>query len=520
MNHHLNKSAILKNTLHVGSLTFASRILGLMRDILLARFFGVGAVADAFFTAIRIPNFFRNIFGEGAMSASFVPAFVKSVKDGNKDVTKGLMTISFLFFEGIVLVLYVAVLLKTNIVIKLIAPGFSPEQVAYAIPFLRILFPFLLFISSSALLSGALQSINHFFAPAAGPVLWNIVYIATLALALAFKLPPTVICYGCVLGGIAQSLFNLYFYLKNHFNFGAITRRSYEAFKNVLVKFFPCLFGVSIIELNLFVGTIVASFLPKGSISLLYYGSRFMNIPLGVFAVALSSILLPHFSRIVLYAPRRLNFYLLEVTKFISWVIIPFTFLFMFVSRQLFATILLSRSGTPEQITIAGWILVLYVSGLLFFCLNKILLSVFYSLKDTWATTIATMVSAGVNLTGDIIGMKIWGVYGIAGSAAISGVTLTLISFFLLKKRHQFRFYTGNYFNFLGRYLVQLLIAGLIFITSYLTIESQLMGTRLERFFLHGPGYWLLIGALSGVIMLVVFLTRRRFGIKLYFLNK
>jgi putative peptidoglycan lipid II flippase len=520
MNHHLNKQAILKHTMRVGFLTFLSRIFGLIRDILIARFFGVGAIADAFFTAIRIPNFFRSIFGEGAMSASFVPAFVKTVKDDNKEVTHGLMSISFLFFEGIVLLLYILVLLKTNWVITCIAPGFSQEQVDYAVPFLRILFPFLLFISSSALLSGALQSVNHFFTPALGPVLWNTVYIFSLALALRFQLSPKVVCYGCLMGGLVQALANLYIYFKYNFNFGTITSNVIPVFKNVLGKFLPCLFGVSIVELNLFIGTIVASFLPKGSISLLYYGSRFMNIPLGVFAVALSSILLPHFSRLVLYAPRRLNFYILEVVKLVSWVIIPFTLLFMFTSRQLFATILFSKHGSLEHIEQAGWILVLYLSGLLFFCLNKILLSVFYSLKDTKTTTIVTMISALVNLFGDIIGMTIWGAYGIAGSAAVSGVTLTLLCFLFLKRRHQVRFYSGNYFNFLGRYCVQILIAGVLFIVSYFTIMSYLSTSAWYNFFAHRFGYWGIICPLAGLVFALLFLTRDLFGVNLYFLNK
>lgn len=519
MSLHLNKRAILKNTAQVGGLTLLSRILGIIREGLLVRFFGIGALSDAFIMSFRIPNFFRHVFAEGALSASFVPAFVKTVKENNRQEASGLMTISFLFFEGIILLLYVFVFFKTELVINVIAPGFSQEQIGYAIPFLRVLFPFLLLISSSALFAGALQSVNQFFVPAFGTPLWNMVYISTLVLCLTYNLSPLVLCFGIIFGAFIQFLLHLFFYFKHHFTFGKIDAISIAAFKSVLNKFLPCLFGVSIVELNLFVSGIVASFLPKGSISLLYYGSRFMNIPLGMFAVALSSILLPHFSRVVLFAPKRLNFYILEVTKLVSWVIIPATLFLMFVSENLFRT-LLSSKADATQIAQAKWILILYLIGLIFLCLNKILLSVFYALKDTWSTTIAAMISAFVNLAGDIIGMKLWGAYGIAGANTIAGITMTGLCFFFLHKRHGFRFYVGNYFNFLCRYVMQLIAGAAIFMVAFFTILNHLAVDGWFNFFAFGVGYWMLVTLLGLLLMGLLFMTKRVFSVELYFLNK
>lgn len=519
MSLHLNKRAILKNTAHVGGLTFLSRILGIIREGLCVRFFGIGALSDAFIMSFRIPNFFRHVFAEGALSASFVPAFVKTVKENNRAEANGLMTISFLFFEGIILLLYIFVFFKTEFVINMIAPGFSSEQVGYAIPFLRILFPFLLFVSSSALFAGALQSVNQFFVPAFGTPLWNMVYVGTLLLCLSYSLSPYVVCFGIILGAFVQLCLNLFFYLKHHFTFGKIDAMSIAAFKSVLSKFLPCLFGVSIVELNLFVSGIIASFLPKGSISLLYYGSRFMNIPLGMFAVALSSILLPHFSRVVLFAPKRLNFYLLEVTKLVTWVIIPATLFLMFVSENLFRTLLGSKADII-QIKQAKWILILYLLGLIFLCLNKILLSVFYALKDTWSTTIAAMICALVNLVGDIIGMHFWGAYGIAAANTIAGITMTGLCFFFLHTRHGFRFYAGNYFNFLGRYGIQLLLGCAMFTVTFLIIFNRLASGDWYNFFMFGIGYWVLVIALGLLLMGLMFLSKRFFSVELYFLNK
>jgi len=520
MKHHLHKKSILKNTVKVGGITFISRILGIIREALLAQYFGIGAVSDAFIAAFRIPNFLRHIFAEGAMSASFIPAFVKSVKEDKMDEANGLMTLSFLFFQSIVLLLCGFVFLKTEWVVRFVAPGFNAEQIHYAIPFMRVLFPFLLFISSSALLAGALQSVNHFFVPAFGTPLWNMVYVATLLLCLWYDLPPLVVCSGVIFGAFIQFLLHLLVYFRLKFSFGKVTSGAKKAFKNVLTKFLPCLFGVSIVELNLLIGGQIASFLPKGSVTILHYGSRYMNIPLGMFAVALSSVLLPHFSRVVLYAPKRLSFYLLEVAKFVSWAIIPATFFLMFISQPLFANLLLKGKATDEQLFQAGMVLMIYLSGLLFLCLNKILLSMFYALKDTTATTIAAAISALVNIGGDLIGMYYFGAYGIAAANTIAGITMTIACLIFLKKRHGFLFYIKEYALFLGKYFLQLCLASVIFVLSYQGLFFALAQTAWRDFFMYSYGYWCAVLPLGGLVMLLSFSTRHLFGLKIYFLAR
>lgn len=520
MNHNLNKKSILQKTFQVGSLTFLSRILGIIREMLQVQYFGIGAISDAFITAFKIPNFFRHIFAEGALSASFVPAIVGAVKKEKHEEANGLMTISFIFFEGIIFAMYLFVLFRADLVIHLIAPGFSAEQTAHAIPFLKIMFPFLLFVSSSALLGGALQSVNHFFAPAFAPALWNMVYVSALLIALHLVLPPAFLCVGVLAGGLAWLILHLFFFFRKGFCFGVITSGVIKAFRHVLRKFLPCLFGVSIMEINLFIGGMIASFLPKGSVSLLYYGSRFMNIPLGIFAVALSSILLPHFSRMVLYAPKRLSFYLLEVTKFVTWVILPATLVFLFISHHFFAYILLGEKATPLQLTEATGTLMIYLLGLLFFCLNKILLSLFYSVKDTWATTLTSGASALVNLLGDVIALFTIGIYGIAASTVVAGASMTVLCFYFLAKRHSITFYAGNYLNFLLRYLMQVGLGVVAFYYGFTALQQIFLGSSWERFFLIGMGYWGVVGLLSVAIMGIMFLTRKFFGVRVYFLDR
>lgn len=499
-------------------LTLLSRMLGIMREFLLIRYFGAGAVFDAYIAAFKLPNFFRHIFAEGALSASFVPAIVKTVKQGNKEEANGLMTISFFFFEGLVLLLYGLVLLKTQWLLLLVAPGFSAEQVAYTIPFLRILFSFLFFASSSALLAGALNSVNHFFIPAFATPLWNMIYIMTLLVCLAFKLPYTYLCAGVILGALVQFLAHLAMFFRLGFRFGPIDTGVVAAFKAVLAKFLPCLFGVSITELNLFISLSIASYLPASSMSLLHLASRFAFIPLGMFAVAFSSVILPHFSRLVLYAPKRLNFYVLEVTKLVTWVILPVMFLIIFCSQEFFA-FLLGSKGTPEQIHQGGIILTVYASGLLFLCINKILLSMFYALKDTTATAIASAICAFINIAGDLIGIRYFGAYGIGMANSISALAMTLLCFILLYKRHNLKFYVGAYTAFAVRYVAQFAVVAALFAASFFTFQKYAATTWLASFFAQGLGFWMITGSLAAACMFLLYATRRICNIDVYFLK-
>ena len=250
MKNQLYKKTILRKTFQFGGLTFISRILGIVREMLQVRLLGLKGISDAFITAYRIPNSLRKVFAEGALSAATVPTFVKIVKkDGPKRASR-LMSATFLFFEGIVFLLCILVYLYPHAAISVIAAGFSPEQYAYAVPFLRILFPFIFFISSSALLSGALQSVNHFFMPAFAPALLNVFYISGLSVCLYFKWSLTFLCWAIICGGAVQFLLHLVFYFSYNFSFQKVNKEAWQDFRKVLAKFINCLFAVSAMEIN------------------------------------------------------------------------------------------------------------------------------------------------------------------------------------------------------------------------------------------------------------------------------
>ncbi len=520
MSYNLSKQSILKKTAQISTFTFLSRLLGVIREMLLVRYFGIGVLSDAFITAFRIPNFFRHIFAEGALSASFVPTIVAALKNNDRESAQGLMTLSFIFFEGVVLALYCIVFAFTWYIVRLIAPGFSETQIAHTIPFLRIMFPLLMLVSSSALFAGALQAVNHFFAPASSPAILNIVFVATIYIALMLNLPPAFVACGVLFGGIATFLVHAFCFMKEGFVLGEITQGSKDLFRQVMSSFLPCLLGVSVVELNLFVSGMIASYLPPGSISLLYYGSRFLNIPVGIFAVAFSNTMLPHFSRIVLYARSRFNFYLLEVTMFVTWVIIPVAFFLMFVAQNFFVVFLATKKVSPEKVMVVTSLFNIYMIGLLFICINKLLLSMLYSLKDTRSATIAAGISAGCNMTGDIIALYFFGAYGFAAANGVAAIILTGICLLFLAKKHDIVLDVKRYFSFLIRYIIQLALAACIFYAGYYTITGYMVPDNWRVFCTDGFGFWPVSLSCGLVSFFFLWVTRELFGIQLYFLGK
>jgi putative peptidoglycan lipid II flippase len=370
---------ILKKTIQVAGSTLLSRFFGILREVLMVRYLGASGLSDAFLTAFKIPNSLRKIFAEGALSAAFVPTVVSTMHRESKSSVAGLMSLALLVFEGMVVALCAVIMIYAPQVIRFIAPGFSEQQVLDAIPILHIVMPFIFFISSSALLAGALHAVGHFFIPAIAPVVINIIFIIGLCVCMAFNLPVTYFCWFILFSGCVHLALHVAIYFRLHFFFGKITRNDVTIFARVMGKFLLCLPSVSLMELALFIDTSFASFLPAGSISLIFYANRFMGIPLGVFAVAFSTILLPHFSRIHARNPKRLHFYLLESAQFIFWVTIPVALVMAFFSQDIFTTIFLSKKFTLAQAQEAGTILVAFLAGLFFFSFNKVILNIFYA---------------------------------------------------------------------------------------------------------------------------------------------
>lgn len=516
----MSKQAIRKNTMQIAALTLLSRGFGIFRELLMVRYLGVSGLSDAFLTAYKIPNLLRKAFAEGALSAAFIPTVVQTVRKDGPASIGSMMTLGFILFEGLVLCIVFIVMLFADTLLHYIVPGFTEAQIQVCVPMLRVLMPFIFFISSSALLAGPLQAVNHFFVPAFGPILLNIVFIIGLLICLLFDLPVLIFCWFVIAGGFLLLLSHLIAYIKLHFKFGAIRKKDVKQFGSILVKFLLCLPAVSIMEVNSFIDTSFASYLVEGSISLINYANRFVGIPLGVFAVAFSTTLLPHVSRVSSYAPKRLHYYLLESTKMVLWVTLPVVLLMWLMSNQIFLTFL-PKQVSAAQIHEAATILKVFLIGLFFFSINKILLNMFYALHMTWIPGVISVFATGINILFNWLFLDSLQTVGLAWATVISAIVQTVLFLVVLRYWYKFALYPRALGSFALRYGAQLALATLMFMGAYNLILF---------WFAHLPAWWhaLLIDSvlfwfwlapLAGLFFAVIYFTRRLFGIHMYFMD-
>jgi len=400
--------------------------------------------------------------------------------------------------------------------------GKPVAQITYAIRYLRILLAFIVFLSSSALLVGALQAVNHFFIPAFAPVLLNIVFIGALSICLAFGLSVDYLCYFILFGGFVQFFTHLYMYFRLQFQFDFIDKQAWKNFVVVMKKFFPILLAMSVMEIYFFIDSSIASFLPQGSVTLIYYANRFMGIPLGVFGVAFATILLPHFSRVSVHAPKRLQFYLYEAAKLIFWVTIPIALIMSFFAEKIFYTLFFSKKFTLIQVQEAGHILIAFLLGLFFFSLYKIILNVYYALHETRIPLYISIFSIIINfILSYHVFMPIYGAFGIALATSIAAALQTLFAGLLLQRYFGFSLYYWQFFEFVAKFLAQVGFIGSLCWLLYRICEYIILSLPqvLSAFFLYKAGFWLWAGPLAVFMMLLLYMTRQYAGIRLYFLE-
>ena len=285
---------LLSSTSVFGFYTLISRILGYLRDILIAIFLGTTIYADAFFVAFRLPNTFRRLFAEGTFNAAFIPSYAKANLK-NKSEGKRFADEVFNLLLYILIFIIIIVEIFTPAVVYLIAPGFygDSEKLNLAVEFTRITFPFLLFVSLSSMLSGVLNTNNKFAAAAAAPIALNIVLIFSLLLAFNLELNiAKSLSVGVTLSGIIQFLILIFVTKKFYFPSLKISFEFKKNIKNFFQKLLPSIFSAGITQINILVGTIIASF-QTGAVSYLYYADRIYQINLAIAGIAVGTVVLP-----------------------------------------------------------------------------------------------------------------------------------------------------------------------------------------------------------------------------------
>jgi putative peptidoglycan lipid II flippase len=371
----------------VAFFTFLSRILGLVRDMVVAFSFGAAAHADAFFVAFRIPNLLRRLVAEGALTAAFIPVYVEYLENHDPEDAQQVVNITWTLLTMVLTLLTVLGILLSPWIIYLFAPGFAetPAKFDLAVTLNRILFPYIFFVSLVALCMGVLNARGHFAVPAASPILLNIFMISgALVLSRWFDPPILGLAAGVLLGGLSQLLLQIPALRAKGVRIRLRFSLRHPAVRKIARLFLPAAFGAAVYQLNIFVSSLLASFLPEGSISYLWYASRLLEFPLGVFGVALATAAFPSMSQ---QASRNdlkgFHSILDQSLGLVTFVCLP-AMVGLIVLRAPIIEVLFQR-GAFDPLTTARTAdaLFYYCLGLWPIAAGRILVSAFYSLQDT-----------------------------------------------------------------------------------------------------------------------------------------
>ena len=280
--------------------TLLSRIFGLVRDVAMAGFFGAGLHSDAFLAAFRIPNLLRRLFGEGSLTIAFVPVFTGYLSNRGRDEAFKLARSAFAMLSLVLLIVALAGVLLAPLIVRIIAPGFagSPIKFHLTVTLTRIMFPYVFFICLVALSMGILNALGHFSAPALAPVFLNISMIVSMfAVAPYMETPVTGLAIGVLAGGLLQLVLQLPVLTRRGVSFGQDVELYHPGLKRIGKLMLPAVFGAAVQQINILVGVLLASLLSEGSVTYLYYADRLVQLPLGIFAIAAGTAVLPSLSR-------------------------------------------------------------------------------------------------------------------------------------------------------------------------------------------------------------------------------
>lgn len=429
----------LKSAFVVSLFTLMSRILGFIRDVLIAKYIGSSVLSDVFFTAFKLPNFFRKIFAEGAFNSAFVPLFSSELSSGKKRDVYGFARniFSFLLYGLLMIVLLAEIFMP--FLIKITAPGFISDlpKFTLTVQLSRITFPYLLFISLVSMMSGVLNSLNKFASVSACPIILNLTFIFSLFLSsfidynIAF-----ILSFAVFFAGILQFLWLLFFTLKEgvllYPTFPKVTRNIKRFFR----KFLHGAMGLGIVQINTIIDLIIATLIP-GAVSYLYYADRVSQFPLAIIGTAMGTGILPVLSRKIhnknIKDIHDIQHKALFTVLFLG---IPAAFGLFYLSH-LIVSVLFERGEFSADATLAvSNILRVYAVGLPGFISAKIFQTIFFARKDTKTPMIVSSICMIINVSLNLLLMKPFGYTGIAIATVISSLSnIGILSHSLMKKK-------------------------------------------------------------------------------------
>lgn len=377
---------LVRSSAVVGGATMLSRVLGLLRDVVLANLIGANGNADAFFVAFKIPNFLRRLFAEGGFAQAFVPVLADTREKGGREAVRELIDRVAGMLGGTLLLLTLITVMASPLVATLFAPGFlrDPQKLALTGDLIKLTFPYLLLISLTGFAGAILNSYQRFAVPALTPVILNLCLIAAaLWAAPRFDEPVVALSLGVLVAGFAQLLFQV----PALAGIGLVPRPrwapEHEGVRRILILMVPALFGVSVSQINLLLDTVLASLLPSGSVSWLYYSDRLTELPLGVFAIAIATVILPTLSGQRARADDpAFGSTLAWAMRSVLLIAVPATLALAVLAEPLLATLFQYGAFSAEDRTMAAASLRAYTLGLGAFMLVKVLAPGFYARED------------------------------------------------------------------------------------------------------------------------------------------
>ena len=449
----------------IGTMTFLSRILGYIRDMVIASIFGAGLYTDAFIAAFRIPNLMRRLLGEGSLSVAFVPIFSEYLVKGHSLSAHKLVRATLRLLMLILIITVILGILFAPLIVKVVAPGFEdiPEKLGLTVLLSRIMFPYLFFIGFVALSMAILNTLGHFTAPALAPVFLNVGMITALLGTYLFshRLEVLIIALsiGVLFGGGLQMVLQLPFLMQSGIHFKWRGPLFHPGLKKVGRLMLPTIFGSAAYQTNILINTLLASQLADGSISYLYYADRLVQFPLGIFAVALGTAVLPTLS----HQAADGNFSGLKETfsealRLIFFLTLP-AMAGLLVLRQSIVIMLFQRGAFDAQTSkLTADALLYYGMGLWAYSAVRVLLPTFYALQNTWAPVQSAVISIGVNIAFGIILMRSMGHCGLALATALA----SMLNFGLLTFSLNFQLGTFRWAKIAGSISKSLICSGLM----------------------------------------------------------
>lgn len=449
------RGGLMRSGLVVGAMTMLSRVMGLARDVVIAALLGAGNGADAFFVAFKIPNFLRRLFAEGAFNQAFVPVLSEYATRGSKREVKELLDAVAGSLAAVLALITALAMLASPWLVWAFAPGFGrdPEKLAMTADMLRLTFPYLLLISLTAFASSTLNTWNRFAVPAFTPVLLNLSLIGAAVLLTPLMSEPAMgLAWGVLIAGFAQLAFQVPFLARL-----GLLPRPWPDFANAGVRrilrlMVPALFGVSVSQINLLLDTVLASLLAAGSVSWLYYSDRLVELPLGVFGIAIATVILPALSRRHAEQSRE------HFAAMLDWAIrtvlllgLPAALALAVLAEPLLISLFHYGAMTANDIAMAAMSLRAYALGLVAFMLIKVLAPGFFARQDTATPVKVGIIAMVANMVFNLL--LIWPLAhaGLALATALSAFLNAGLLGWLLRKQGILVFQPGW-----GRYAVQL----------------------------------------------------------------